>query len=507
MMTTSLLSLLLLHPISLTLAMATVASNPHPTPNLTTSSTTHLTTNLDSNSITDSNSNSNSNSINKIAQAPAQTPAKPKIIFEPQEMRPLMGSLDDVPMFNSNSPEIVQTEGILLSAFPSQGMAHPKAHLNFPFEGRFDLFTHHISKAPPPVDLRTLYIGAIAHNPTDQPVTIDTLLGASYLSQPDAPFYDAPNYTLNNNGETYRGPGDRAMLDILRGRRQDILPTQIIIPPKQSRMLMNVPIPVKELDPPLNGRSGLSRLRSDGKVYVATLALYARLNPDGSERAPTLSEWENILKNGELSKPRDVVPTPPDLTEGSFEYSRVAGVQLGSQWFGNLTDKDSLDLAIPKRGESYTYGLSLLQYGTMGTGQVQTAPLKVRYPDTAYSAHGNYGVQYNLTMPLHNPTNETQTVTLSFQNPIKYDKPIGGLQFFEPLPDVVFFRGSVRVRFRDDQGLAQTRYVHLKMRRGERGKPLVTLKMPPSDRRVVQFDFLYPADATPPQVLTVTTTK
>jgi hypothetical protein len=46
----------------------------------------------------------------------------------------------------------------------------------------------------------------------------------------------------------------------------------------------------------------------------------------------------------------------------------------------------------------------------------------------------------------------------------------------------------------------------LMMRRGERGKSLVTLTMPPSDRRVVQFDFLYPADATPPQVLTVTTT-
>ena len=37
------------------------------------------------------------------------------------------------------------------------------------------------------------------------------------------------------------------MLDILRGRRQDIFPAQIVIPPKQSRMLMNVPIPVKEL--------------------------------------------------------------------------------------------------------------------------------------------------------------------------------------------------------------------------------------------------------------------
>jgi hypothetical protein len=439
---------------------------------------------------------------NKVAQATNQR----QIILDRQEMRPLMGQLDDVPMFNSNSPEIVQTEGILLSAFPPEGMAHPKAHLNFPFQGRFDLFTHHISKAPPPEDLRTLYIGAIAYNPTDQPVKVDILLGASYLSQPDAPFYDAPSYSLNNNGEVYRGPGDRAMLDILRGRRQDIFPAQIVIPPKESRMLMNVPIPVKELEPPLNGRSGLSRLRSDGKVYVATLSLYARLNPDGTERAPNLEEWEEILKKGELAKPRDVVPTPPDLTEGRFEYSRVAGVQLGSQWFGNLTDKDSNDLAIPKRGESYSYGLSLLQYGTMGTGQVQTAPLKVRYPDTAYSAHGNYGVQYNLTMPLHNPTSETQTVVLSFQNPIKYDKPVGGLQFFEPLPDDVFFRGSVRVRFRDDRGLAQTRYVHLMMRRGERGKSLVTLTMPPSDRRVVQFDFLYPADATPPQVLTVTTT-
>ena len=430
-----------------------------------------------------------------------------KIILDRQEMRPLMGNLDDVPMFNSNSPEIVQTEGILLSAFPPEGMAHPQAHLNFPFQGRFELFTHHISKAPPPVDLRTLYIGAIAYNPTDQLVTIDILQGASYLSQPDAPFYDAPNYSLNNDGAMYRGPGDRAMLDILRGRRQAIFPAQIVIPPKQSRMLMNIPIPVKELDPPLNGRSGLSRLRSDGKVYIATLSLYARLNPDGTERAPNLEEWENILKKGELAKPRDVVPTPPDLTEGAFEYSRVAGIQIGSQWFGSLTDSDrSEDLSIPKRGESYSYGLSLLQYGTMGTGQVQTAPIKVRYPDTAYSAHGNYGVQYNLTLPLQNPTSETQTVILLFQNPIKYDKPVGGLQFFEPLPEDVFFRGSVRTRFRDDKGLAQTRYVHLVMRRGERGKSLVTLTMPPGDRRVVQFDFLYPADATPPQVLTVTTT-
>ncbi|MFM6063438.1 MAG: DUF3370 family protein, partial [Microcystis panniformis] len=34
---------------------------------------------------------------------------------------------------------------------------------------------------------------------------------------------------------------------------------------------------------------------------------------------------------------------------------------------------------------------------------------------------------------------------------------------------------------------------------------LVTLTIPPGDWRVVQVNFLYPPDATPPQVLTIKT--
>jgi hypothetical protein len=45
--------------------------------------------------------------------------------------------------------------------------------------------------------------------------------------------------------------------------------------------------------------------------------------------------------------------------------------------------------------------------------------------------------------------------------------------------------------------------VHLIQRRGQEGEALATLKMPSGDRRLVQVDFLYPPDATPPQVLTV----
>src|SRR5687768_11561165 len=58
---------------------------------------------------------------------------------------PLPGSLNDIPVFNSNSPEIIKTEGILLSTFPPENKEYPEAHLNMTFNGKFDIFTHHIA--------------------------------------------------------------------------------------------------------------------------------------------------------------------------------------------------------------------------------------------------------------------------------------------------------------------------------------------------------------------------
>ncbi|XTZ10446.1 MAG: DUF3370 family protein, partial [cyanobacterium endosymbiont of Rhopalodia yunnanensis] len=47
--------------------------------------------------------------------------ASPDFIAQPQEVRTLPGKLNDVLVFNSNSPEVIETEGILLSTFPSSG--------------------------------------------------------------------------------------------------------------------------------------------------------------------------------------------------------------------------------------------------------------------------------------------------------------------------------------------------------------------------------------------------
>ena len=187
---------------------------------------------------------------------------------------------------------------------------------------------------------------------------------------------------------------------------------------------------------------------------------------------------------------------------------------MGARWTAQIvdappatTDLKHWYLAIPQAGQAFSYGLSTLLRGTLGTGQVQSAHMLVRYPDTAYQAHGNYAIEYDLTLPLRNTTDQPQTVAIALETPLKEDQPKKGLRFLEPPAKQVFFRGTVRLRYNDDANLPQTRYVHLVQRRGQQGEPLIAMKMGVGDRRLVQVTFLYPPDSTPPQILTVRTLK
>lgn len=441
----------------------------------------------------------------------------PVEIVVPQEVRPLPGQLDSVPVFNSNSPELVEKEGILLSTFPPEGMATPAAHLNFPFEGRFDVFAHHVYKAldydnEQPVLLDSLYLGVLVNNPGEEPVTVRVLDGASYVSQPDAPFIPLPaKVRFSPRSPVFSGPGSRVVGDMLQGKRQDIFPPVITIAPGESAMVLNHPIPIRELEPPINGRSTLAHLESSGPVYVASLAQYVELNEDGTETPPSVASWEALLASGELSGPRDRTPAPLPLEEGvQLIYGRVAGVSEGSQWEAIVSDINTPDeiLTVPSPGEAFSYGISLLYEGRMGTGQNQSAEMLVRYPDTAYQSHGNYGVRYSLELPLYNSTDAPKTVTVALQTPLKEDElSEGGLRFLEPPAPQTFFRGPVQVRFKNDRGLPEVRNIHLVMRRGQMGSPLAELTIAPGDIRTVEVDLLYPPDSTPPQILTVSTAE
>lgn len=442
-----------------------------------------------------------------VEKMPEIDQVPPQEVIEKMEVRPLPGKLNSIPVFNSNSPEVVLTEGILLSTFPPQGKRVAGAHLNFPFQGRFDLFSHHIARARTVAETRTLFQGVIVYNPSDKPVRLDILQAATYLTSPDALFVDLPEQVDNPNGTVFAGPGSRAVNDILRGVRQQFWPQFITVEPGKYMMLMNLPIPVGKVVPASNGRSTLMRLQSNGPVFVANLAMFAPLNANGSERSPTLIEWQKLLETGGLSGPRDKAPTPLDkVNTGKVIYGRVAGVAQGSEWVGNITDSSMVNyLSIPAPGRAFSYLVSTVPEITFGTGQIQSAPLLARYPDTAYSAHGNYGIEYNISLPLFNSTNQMQRVMVSFSSPLKDNDLREGILFVSPRDRQVFFRGTVRVRFQDDRGVLQTRYVHLVQRRGQPGRALTILNIPPGDRRLVEIDFLYPPDATPPQVLTVRT--
>jgi hypothetical protein len=128
-----------------------------------------------------------------------------------------------------------------------------------------------------------------------------------------------------------------------------------------------------------------------------------------------------------------------------------------------------------------------------------------RYPDTAFRAHGNYGVHYKLKLPLFNNSNEEQQVVLRLQTPLQDETLNYGLRFLRNPADRIFFRGTVRLRYETASGQAQTRYVHVVQRQGDEGDPILRLNLPPEARREVTVELIYPPDATPPQVLTIST--
>ena len=469
------------------------------------------------------------------------------------EVKPLPGQLDSISVFNSNSPEIIQQEGILLSTFPKAEMASPDAHLDYAFEGRFDIFAHHIARGHNPDDRRTLFLGVIVYNPGETPVTLGLDQGVTYLGQ-EAPFRDLPSTILNPNGTIYAGPGSRTTTDFLRGQNQTQWPEEVTIPPGHVHLLMNLPIPLRRLSVPvngsypqgrmipnpppnpvtlvadgtnaitseasaskaspaanrplpINGRSVLMHLNSSGSVHVASLAMYAPQIASGSERVPTLQEWIDLLKSSGLAGPRDIPPSNPATHRlGRFFYGRVAGVSEGSRWNATFTNgPDESTLSIPTPGDALSYVISTVDRNTFGTGQIQSAPMLVRYPDTAYRAHGNYGVHYSLRLPLENTTESNQNVIIKLQTPLQDESIQNQLRFWSPPLNRVFFRGTVRVRFTSPLGIRQTRYIHVVQRQGEEGEPLLSLNIPAGARHDVDIDFIYPPDSTPPQAITIRT--
>jgi len=435
----------------------------------------------------------------------AQQPAAPAPLLRPQVVEPLPGSLDGVLVVNDNNPELITTAGILLSTFDGRGRGVPDAHLNVPLGGRFDLFSHHVFAGKPETLDSTLWLAVVAQPRGDKPVTLRLMAGATALSQsldpaqPGAPFLPLPTLMPQGMTPVYAGPGSRVATELLARQRSPVLGEQWMLKPGELSTLLVLPIPVRGLDPLLNGRNLQLRLQSDGPLSLATLAAFGP-----NDQPPPPQAWAQLL-DGPLS-PREHKASIKGAP-GAIIYSRVSGVQKGSVWTARITDPGKPFLSANRAPLSWP--IAALERGTLGTAQVQTAELQAYYPGTAWAAHGNYGVEYDLSLPLRNTGASPLALQLALESPLKGDQPAAGLRFLAAPGRAVMFRGSVEVSGLDGSSgrPAGRQGFHLVLRNGQQGPALGTVTLAPGAERTLRLRLFYPADATPPQVLSLLPVK
>lgn len=427
--------------------------------------------------------------------AQADTPEQVKTLKNIQ-IHPLPGQLDNHPMLNSNSPEIVEESGILVSSIPGKS----PAYLSYPFKGKFGLFSHHIAKDTTPGE-RLLYLGTLVSNPGATPVTLELTAGASYLSQPDALFKPLPALTDNPEGKVFAGPGDRVTTELLAGTSP--LKKQIFtIPARSTQLIASLPVPTNvKILPPINGRSTLMYFNASDNLYVSHLAFFAE-KKGGQFVAPTLEDYRELLNSGKMAGKREQAPTNymREKPQGGFRYGRVAGISQGLTWQSKLFQGDQL-LQRPGVGETVGYPISAVYLKRMGTEQNQSGELLRRYPDTAYQNHANYGVRYDIEIPLHNRTPSYQTYRIGLSHPSAQNKD--EFTYLFPPNKPVMYRGSTHLSWTDEFNQKQERLKHVVLQHGQEAQPLHMFTLAPGVDYDVRLSLYYPADSTPPQLLTV----
>ena len=409
---------------------------------------------------------------------------------------PLKGGLDKAPMFNSNCPEVVETDGILLSTLSGRGREIPENHLSYTFKDQdIAIFFHHLNKQPQSAERKILYFTLVAFNPDKTQEAILTIdRRASFLSQPDAPFLQRPTIERDDDNKLFAGPGDRVTGDYVHNAARLKQDKVVQVPPGQYVPVEFLPVPVKGLTSFSNGRSYLAWGKVKGKLQLALVATFATEILE----APDMERIKKMLDESYLAKPREYAKKHPsnNRSKGPFIYGRVAGVSRGRMWSStikrNLPDGKDMQVALP---------ISSLKGGTFGTQEVQAAPLFRRYDDTAYSAHGNYCLCYTIDMQIRNDDSKERMVTLKLSTPLKSDKP-DPIKYSEKPEKATFYRGSVRVATGID-GLTRGEFWHLVMHKGEDPGPLGTYAIAPRETRSFQVELFYPPDATPPQVLSI----
>ena len=242
-----------------------------------------------------------------LAAAPRPQPAAPSarpargrnpILRRRQTVAPLPGGLDRVPMINDNNPELIKGPGILLLQLRWQGYgACHSAHLNGPCRGASTCSAITSTPGPPKASTPPSGWRCWRHPGEDRPVRLTVLEGSTALSQsldssqPSAPFLPCRPCSPRGATPVFPAPAAGWPPNCCGASAVPCLPEGWSLPPGRPTTLLVLPLPVRGLDPLLNGRNLQMRLRSDGPVDVATLAAFGPV-----DRPPDPAVWSGLLE-------------------------------------------------------------------------------------------------------------------------------------------------------------------------------------------------------------------
>jgi hypothetical protein len=397
----------------------------------------------------------------------AAVEAHSQTITLPPQIQALQGQFNATPVLHSNQPEIVRSEGILISTALGTSTYHwgqnQQAIANplFTFRGPFGIHAHHIYR---PLDASRmgdrwrrglLHLGVIAINPSQQPVTVQFPAGMLRTSFDKTYLPTLMGVTDNRNQMLAAGPGDATALALLSGQRDWRIPQQVQLPPYSRQVLFGMPLPAR------GTANLLLRGNSSGPLQLALVASEG----DGSE-----ADFLRVLDNRELAQGRDYLLQQQQIRQRKL-FSRVSGVAKGDTYQARVSADLTQPLHVP---------LTTTWRKHFGSQEVQVNPLLARMPDSSLENIGTYGVRYELTFQLrgHGPQR------LLFTTPA------------DPKPYTAF-RGSLRL---DLDG--QVSYVHLGQPSG-RTDTLYRFMMPASGQGQLKVSLVYPADASPGHILSI----
>ncbi|MEB3306715.1 MAG: DUF3370 family protein [Cyanobacteriota bacterium] len=385
-----------------------------------------------------------------------------------QTARPLQGHFNAVPVLHSNQPEEVTGPGILIATTPGSSYAvetgQPLANATFTFQGEFGAHIHHKYFPSNPArlgnhrDRGLLTLATLLINPSNQSVRIRFQQGAVRNSF-EAPYL--PNHLLGVKPLGPRpwntGPGDATAVQMLRGRLDQRLPEEVVLPPGGRTVLFRTELPARGI------ANGLLKGHSDGPFQMAVVA---------AEDPQSDQDLLAVLDRGVLAPGRIYLNRIADIQNRTV-FSRVGGVAIGDAYTATLShDLSSGPLHVP---------LTSTNRHHFGTREVQVNGLASRMLDSSLDNVGTYGVRFDVDLNVIG----SGPYELVLSHPTANGRPFTA------------FRGSIGITTREGY-----REVHVGLRSGE-SLSLASLNLQPGVSTPIRISLVYPADSTPGHLLSV----